>query len=70
MNMTKFDMFYDIYDPNSLINFTETQPYNDRFDSLGMSSVGFFDVLGSVLIIIISTAIMQIVRPLAMRLIT
>ena len=58
-NMTKFDMFYDIYNPLEEWNleFTETQPYNDNFEELGMESVCFFDVLGGMTVILVFTAV-------------
>lgn len=52
-NMTKFDLLYDIYDPNSFMNYTETQPYNDRFESLGLDQLNFFVLLGSVMIFVV-----------------
>jgi hypothetical protein len=64
MNMTKFDMYYDIWNPIENAGFSETPPYNDRFDELGMGSLGFFDALGSVTVILIATVISQILKPI------
>ena len=68
-NMTKFDLFYEIYDPNTLVGYTDTQPFNDRFESLGYESVGFFDLVGSVMVFVIYLISMQIARPLIMFLV-
>ena len=53
--MTSFDIIYNVWNPIEVfeINFTETAPYNDNFDSLGFGSVGFYDALGSLTVIII-----------------
>ena len=56
-NMTKFDMFYDIYNPLEGMEFTETQPFNDQFDGLGMSSLCYLDCLGSMTVVFLFTAL-------------
>ena len=56
-------MFYDIYNPIALMNFTETQPFNDNFDGLGMSSLCYFDCLGSMTVVFLFTAICQLLAP-------
>lgn len=62
-NMTKFDLLYDIYDPNSLLNYTETLPYNERFAELGLDTLSFFKLLGSLMLFCIALGSMQIARP-------
>ena len=53
--MTSFDMIYNVWNPLETlkINFTETAPYNDNFNSLGFGSIGFYDAFGSATVILI-----------------
>lgn len=62
--MTKFDMFYDIYNPIENMNYTKTEPYNENFDDLGLGSLAFYDVLGSMMVVFLFTASCQMLAPL------
>jgi hypothetical protein len=64
--MTSFDMIYNVWNPLEKfnINFTETAPFNDNFNTVGFGSIGFFDALGSFAVIIILIIIGQILTPI------
>lgn len=62
--MTKFDMFYDVYNPNELMNYTSTQPLNDRFFEMGLESTSFFDNLGSMTVLWVFNFFYQLLPPL------
>ena len=62
--MTKFDMFYDLWDPNEMMSYTTTQPLNDRFFEMGLESTSFLDNLGSMPVLWIANFFMQVIPPL------
>ena len=61
--MVTFDMIYDIYDPTSAIEFSETPAFNQNFCEVALCSLGFYDALGSVAVIIVLTILTWLTVP-------
>lgn len=62
--LVTFDMFYDIYDPNDHLPFSETPEFNSNFCLLRYCSFGFYDGLGSVAVILVIQGIVWLGIPL------
>lgn len=57
-------MFYDIYDPNDHLPFSTTQAFSDNFCSVKYCTLGFFDALGSIFVVILIQAAIWVIVPL------
>ena len=61
-------MFYDVWDPRTLLNITQTEAFNSNFEDMGISSLGFIDVLGSMPVLMLIMILGQILPPILMAL--
>jgi len=56
-----FDIFYEFYDPNDHLPFSETPAFSENFCQADFCSLGFFDALGSIAVLIILGLILWLV---------
>ena len=61
--LVTFDMIFMIWDPNKHLPFTDTPAYNDNFCLIDYCTLGFYDALGSMAVIIFSTGLIWVSVP-------